>query len=1124
MQFSLLKYAFLSISSKLNLFIYIKRNDIKMKISPYEKYQEDPLISSFLISKKDILNIIEGYRQRKFCEEIDLISDFGGARGISDKLKSNVKHGLLSIDDHTDRINYFGRNTPTKAITMTYWEICWEALRDLMLRILLVCGTISLIIGATIGDHKSYSWIDGFSILVAVFVIVNVTAWNELQNQKKFNELKEKSRTVKSVSLLRDGKWSAVHPDLLLVGDIIKIENGIIIPADGILIEASQVEILESAMTGEAENIRKLSYADALELKNEYLEQNPGVLIQCQATEKNLEIPSPVVLSGTNLAEGIGIMIIIAIGKNSAEGRITALIHQDPEPTPLMNKLDRLAVVIGKIGLSFALIAVVALWIRYIFNLSENHWKWGGVSDLSYILNSFILGITITVVAIPEGLPLAVLVSLSYSIKKMLKENNLVKKMNACETMGGANMICSDKTGTLTQNKMTVSEFWAGTFPMNFDINPPTHKSFQAEYLHILKESIFTNTSAFIDSIKGQIGSKTEIAMLLLMLTLGHSDYLEKRLNYFDRYHKIFPFSPRRKRSSIIITLEDGRKRLHVKGAGELVVKNCSYYLTGECVLKEMDKDASELIETVIKSMTEKALRVIALAYKDISTDWDMDMLDENGFPAVENGGLILIGLAGIRDPLRDEVPEAVIKCQKAGITVRMVTGDNKATARAIAKECHIIISEEQTVLDGKEFSELTGGTVCNKCWTKICPCPRSKSEEKDLEKLESNLLLDTSRISVRKDVVANFEEFKDCIKNLAVLARSTPEDKYTLVCGLKQMGHVVAVTGDGTNDAPALKKADVGFAMGITGTEMAREAADIILMDDNFNSIVRAVIWGRNIYDNIRCFIQFQITVNIVAVITSTTGSIIIQQSPLTAVQLLWVNLIMDSLGSLALATDPPSDKHLLHKPHSRNEFIIEKTMWKHILGQSIMQLIFIFAMTYAGELFLPEFHNGIYIGNVENGRLYDYEGNNLYKDKYDDPAIGPSRQFTYIFNIFVLLQLCNEINCRKLKDELNVFSGIQRNWMFMIIWSLTFWMQVLIISIGGYAFGCSLNGLSFMQWIVSIGFGCISFIWRLVLIFFPSKIFPDFKNESYVKRIQSGFHSVRGSGIIKMHSIIGK
>jgi P-type Ca2+ transporter type 2B len=555
--------------------------------------QEDPLISTFNISPKDFLDIVESYRQRKLAEELELINENGGLNSILEKIKSNASTGLSESDSFTERRIQFGDNMPRNELQLTYLQICWETLKDLTLRILIVSGIISLVIGAVLGEHPAYSWIEGFAIIAAVAVVVNVTALNDLQKQKKFNELRKVSQDSRSINLLRDGVWTPVHPRILLVGDIVKLENGVIIPADGILIESSSVEVIESAMTGENENIKKLSYKESVSRYEEYIQNNPDSVTKSTLEDKNHEIPSCVVLSGTNLAEGVGVILVIAVGKNSAEGRIMDLAEQSEDITPLMKKLNKLAENIGKAGVVCALITIISLYSRFgIEFATQKRTSWNNSNDPNQLISYFITAITVLVVAIPEGLPLAVTISLAYSIKKMQKENNLVRKMYACETMGGADVICSDKTGTLTQNKMTVSEFWALNQSFSIDSNHNSPENLQPGYFKTLKESIFANTTAFIDPVKGEQGSKSEIALISFMIDLGHSDYIEKRLKYYKKFHIFYPFSSKRKKSSILISLNEEIKRLHVKGAAEMIIKSCKSYLKFDGSINLLDSGA----------------------------------------------------------------------------------------------------------------------------------------------------------------------------------------------------------------------------------------------------------------------------------------------------------------------------------------------------------------------------------------------------------------------------------------------------------------------------------------------------------------------------------------------------
>lgn len=487
--------------------------------------------------------------------------------------------------------------------------------------------------------------------------------------------------------------------------------------------------------------------------------------------------------------------------------------------------------------------------------------------------------------------------------------------------------------------------------------------------------------------------------------------------------HKIrFPFNSKRKRMSTVIeNLETSNpygKRIHVKGASEIVKSCCSHYLDEDGNVKDLTDDMNSKLDGHINDFAENALRTIALAYKDILPNEhgvEHDEPKDEEVKNIEKSGLTLICIFGIQDVIRDEVPGAVDEITEAGVTVRMVTGDNLVTAKAIAIDCKLITREEKdkefVCMEGPEFYKMMGG----------------------LTKTDG------------KEAVKNFEVFSRIAKKLKVMARSRPEDKYLMVTGLRQMGHTVAVTGDGTNDAPALKKADVGFAMGMTGTDTCKEAADILITDDNFKSIVKACMWGRNVYDNIKRFLQFQLTVNVGACIITFIGAVIGKESPLQPIQLLWVNLIMDSLASLALATELPKPELLKRPPQNRSDYIVSRRMIKHILGMAIWQCIVLFTFLFAGEYLIPEnlkkYEYPKNPGFVFPGRADDWDGEPLYTQEIRN-EMGNSRHLTFIFTAFVLMQIFNMICARKINDELNIFEGIFRNFIFITIW---------IIIIGG-------------------------------------------------------------------------
>lgn len=1033
----------------------------------------------FKVTTSELISIIDAYRTRTLAQEIEMVEKLGGIKIFEELLNVDFSLGLTGTDI-VKRKAIFGRNKRKKAKEKTYCDFVKDAMSDKILIILLIMGGISLVLGISLEpEHRSYSWIEGFSIIFAVFLVVSVMSLNDYQKSKKFKILQESYTKNQNVTILRSGVYMSMHPSKILVGDIIEISDGNIIPADGILIDASNVEVDEAAMTGENDKVIKSSFSEALLMKNEFLEKGET------AVEGNShhQIPSPVCISGTTLAEGRGKLLVLCVGENSVEGRVSDLSSQDQPETPLQLKLEKVADFITKIGLVCAGIAVFVLFLRFFIELGTGEETWDN-SQYKHMVDFLILGLTVLVVAIPEGLPLAVTISLAYSVNKMQKENNLVKRFHACETMGGANMICSDKTGTLTTNQMTIEYFWNTFGKVSPDFQK--HFSMYPEFFSKIKENICVNTNARIEENR-EIGSKTEIALIKMLIKFGHDDFIHIREKIKKRPIKVFPFSSSRKSSSIVISLDDEgtKKRAHMMGASEVVFAKCEYILEQNGNISSLSAELRDKGEMAIREMAEEGLRTICLAYTEVPESFDYTLI-ANGQPAIENISLVCLGIVGIKDPVRPEVPEAVRKCKIAGVKVRMVTGDNKITAKAIAKECGIITDEYSIVMEGQEFRDKVGGTVCSHCLTEICDCARDSSKANPGQK-------------IRVDVVKNFDEFTKFINHLDVLARSQPEDKYTLVTGLMQLGNVVAVTGDGTNDAPALKKADIGFAMGIAGTELAREAAGIILMDDNFSSIINAILWGRNIYDNIQRFIQFQLTVNVVAVTCAIVGAVTIKQSPLTAVQMLWVNLIMDTFASLALATQPPTPSMLERPPVPKNVSIVTKLMWKHILGQAVIELIVVFILMYTGENFLIEdgdtseesvLTNGDY---VISGRFYHVDGSKDYKPKYEDKNIGPSRHFTYIFNIFVLMQLFNEFNARKIKDELNIFGGIRNSPMFIVIWFITIGFQILMVEVGSWAFSCHFLGLTGVQWLICVGFGSAPVFWRLVLLVLPSKYFSD-------------------------------
>eukprot|EP01137_Pigoraptor_chileana_P011737 Opistho-2@63129 len=833
-----------------------------------------------------------------------------------------------------------------------------------------VAAIISLILGMR--EDPRTGWIEGTAILAAVLLVVFVAAINDYQKEIQFRKLNAKNE-AREIKVVRNGEQMQVPIAEILVGDVMELATGDILSADGVFVDGHTLKCDESGATGESDTIKK-----------------------------GLE-DDPFFLSGTQVMEGVGKMLVVAVGPHSFNGKTLMSLRVESEDTPLQQKLEALAETIAYFGIITSTITLGVLCSKHVVLL-----MWGGEEFDSHVISAFvkyiITAITMLVVAVPEGLPLAVTMALAFSTMKMLEDHNLVRHLDACETMGGATNICSDKTGTLTQNKMSVVQGnVAGVQFEDAGISAKLRDRLPGAAVTSLSENIAINSTAYEvvthEGKKDVVGSKTEVALLQFADAIG-LDYRNVRTTGPKTVH-LYPFSSKDKMMGVVIQKGD-KHRLYVKGASEIVLARCSHILDASGNAVAISAEARAACEQQIETMATQALRTICLAYVDLKPRADYESMPAEG--------LIITGIVGIQDPVRPEVPDAVRRCQKAGIKVRMVTGDNITTAINIAKKCGIYAGG--LAMEGPAFRKLT---------------------DKELE---------------------------DVVPNLEVLARSSPTDKQILVRKLKEMGEIVAVTGDGTNDGPALKLAHVGFSMGITGTEVAKEASDIVLMDDNFSSIVAAVSWGRNVYDSIRKFLQFQLTVNIAAVALAFVGSITDEhgESPLKPVQLLWVNLIMDTMAALALATESPTPELLDRKPYGKTEGLITPMMWRNIIGQSIFQMFVNFGLLYYGHIAFGVPHHSV-------------------------------KHLTLFFNTFVMCQLFNEINARKIHGELNVFKGILSNGLFIGVMAFTLIMQYLIVQFGGTFVGTV--PLTNHEWLMCIGIGAlgipVGFFLRLVPVARP-------------------------------------
>ena len=970
----------------------------------------------------------------------------------------------------------------------------------------------------------------------------------------------------------------------------------------------------ESSLTGESDSLRKEPYEKCLLIQNE----NPSS-----------KIPSPLMLSGTNCIEGTGLAIVLAVGDHSQKGIIRRTVDnaQENAQTPLEAKLESIAENIGIFGMGAGIVTLIALTIRFIItylskyksyqkelaqkdlisaylmnfpheeinqtirneaNISLNDPK----SEISKnVLNIIMLSVSIIVVAIPEGLPLAVTLSLAFSIKKLMDYKNLVRKMHACETMGGANYICTDKTGTLTKNEMNVFKVLTAksqiqlketmeiadagalnkTQKSDLKIREGFENYFKSDkFWEQLKIAIALNIDGQINQLEipDQNGdtetcetkNKTDRAFIDFLYRFRVSINKE-RTKYISNknYYKQIPFDSKRKRMTTFIKhdLSQTGYRLYTKGGAERVKAYCTSYLDPETgVVKPLGDTERTFISDSIQEFNRQMLRSLYVCYKDIGQDEfkNAEKIQNPSGAELDQTDLVFIACVGIRDSLRNGVTEAVRKCHSAGVNVIMVTGDNIVTASAIAKDCEIlgkevnlenllptdieqdpeltdnpqkreahiaqVLETKPKALTGNTFYTAIGGLICStcNCETNLCKCPKTEAEAQQIAKSTN-----TPKKPIKNDTIKDKMRFQDLTKNLRVMARSQPIHKYALVLGLKEMDKIVAVTGDGTNDAPALSKSDVGFSM-FDGTDIAKEASDIVILDNNFSSLVIAIIYGRNIYDNIRKFLQFQLTVNFCACLLVFICACVGNETPLTTIQMLWINLIMDSLGSLALATEPPYEELLNREPTKKEESIINGKMWKHIIIQSLVELILLILL----YLYAPEFIKEDDVVRLAENRLIEYcyekfpgkvdniiygtstkwdsdvkkrndiqyadlcgnyhESNDLSEayDHYIRYNSGTTHM-AIVFNVFVIYTLFNQFNCRVIDDSLNIFVRITSNFFFPIITLCELALQVILIEFGRSPFKCTERGLTFIQWLIVIGFSAITFVLSFIIKFIP-------------------------------------
>ncbi|XP_050285364.1 putative calcium-transporting ATPase 13, plasma membrane-type [Quercus robur] len=921
---------------------------------------------------------------------VDKLQNIGGVDGVASMLETNVEFGIHGNDeDITRRRESFGSNSYKRPQRKSLFHFVVKEFKDLTIIISLLSAVPCLAFDMM--DNETLAGRDEDESLIAALFLVVISAISNFWQSKQFQKLSELCNNIQ-IKVVRARLHQKVSISELVVGDVVCLKIGDQVPADGLFLEGHSLKVEEPSITQD---------------------ESDHVEVNCH---------HPFLFSGTKVVDGYARMLVTSVGKNTTWGELmSSIIHDTNElQTPLQVRLNKLTSSIRKVGLAIALLALVVLLVRHFTgNIADEcvigkfHGSKKKFCDMVKAMRILATATTIVELVIPKGFSLAVKRTHVYAMKKMMLDQAMVRKLSALETMGFATTICTDIAGSLTLNQMKVTKFWLGK--ESFDA--AAYSSIAPYFLELVQEGVAMNTigTSYRPSSRFEIeflSNPTEKAILSWAILELNMEM--EQLMHNCKILSVEAFNSHMKRSGVLLRrMGDSTIHVHWKGAAEIILKMCSRYNDSSGIMKELDDHERMKFEQIIQGMEASSLQCVAFAHKQLSKE-DQEYDTKN--KKIEEEGLTLLGLVGLKDPCCLGVRNAVEDCQYAGVNIKMITGDNVFIARAIATECGILRPGQDmvngVVIEGMEF--------------------RNYTPEERMEKVDK----------------------------ICVMAKASPTDKSLMVECLKQKGHIVAVIGGGINDAPALKEADIGLSMGIHGTKVVKLSSDIVILDDNFASMAKVLRWGRCVHKNIQKFIQFQLTVNVTAIIVNFVAFIFVNEGPLTGVQLLWVNLITHNLVALALAIEQPTKTLMEKLPVGWTMPLITNNMWRNLLAQALYQTVVILTLELKGRL----------IFNV--------------CEKVKD---------TLIFNTFVLCQVFNQLNARKLMEK-NIFKGIHRNNLFFSIIATTIVLQVVMVEYLKWIEDT--KGLNWWEWAACIGMAIVSWLvgWIVKRIPVPQKPFLSY------------------------------